>query len=305
MTWDYDLKRKLLGSNYNHDKPIKNILLAQDDKNYEDKTEDYFKYNRYKRGHLENYLIVEEAFRKLYASSSERKDIMNSFWTTYKFLLQFEYPDIFTPIGKIGSGIPFEKRNNDFREFEKMVSNREKYAPQKGFVPQEYIEYYKENFPKLKVIEREMKTRNKKNQDSIFGITWEEFLLDNFDYFDKVHNQEDLKTFAKRTHTIGNIDIVPKGFNAGRNNSDYWDWGLQAVKEFLDTISSLVWKTYIDVHQLNDYMGSSYVVKPFWENHLDSSDIIPKKRDDIIKFLETVNNNIENRGKKILLKIGE
>lgn len=290
ITWDFDLKRILLGNKYKEDNPILNILLAQNEVNHEDCCNDYPSSTIYKnkRGHLENYFLVEKVFQKKYGKSSQYKDIMNSFWHTYKFLLQFEYPDIFTPIGNIYDKKPLEKRNGDFKEFKDKPGERDHYAPFKKppILHEKYIEYYRKNFPKLKI---------KKDKN----LRWDEFLLDNFDYFDKVHNREDLKTFAKLTHTIGNIDIVPKGFNVGRNNYDYWDWGLQTLKE---SFSPSEWKKYIDNHELNDYVDN-YDVIPFWENHLDPSKIIPENSEDIIKFLKKVNSNIENRGKNIVKKL--
>ncbi|WP_426093968.1 hypothetical protein, partial [Escherichia coli] len=43
--------------------------------------------------------------------------------------------------------------------------------------------------------------------------TWNEFLLDNFTKFERVHQDPQLKRFAELTHSIGNITVVPLGFN--------------------------------------------------------------------------------------------
>lgn len=97
LKWDTDLKRILLGDKYDETNPIKNILMGKIDQNYMDNKNDYYNYSR---GHLENYQIVEDVFQKLTNHKDTGfKDIMNSFWITYKCLLQIEYPKIFKPFG--------------------------------------------------------------------------------------------------------------------------------------------------------------------------------------------------------------
>ena len=41
-------------------------------------------------------------FLKLTGKATVHKDIMNSFWTTYKIMLQLVYPDFFRPAEVIG-----------------------------------------------------------------------------------------------------------------------------------------------------------------------------------------------------------
>lgn len=99
---NYDFKKKLLGDLYSNENPIKNILLANEDINYCDKSDDYFNFNDFKRGHIENYKSIDDLFRKLFPNANtEYKDIMHSFWTIYKCYLQIIYPEIFTPEGTI------------------------------------------------------------------------------------------------------------------------------------------------------------------------------------------------------------
>ncbi|EIW2096634.1 hypothetical protein MBU60_002592 [Enterococcus faecalis] len=80
-----DLKKLLLGQEYDHQQPVKNILKA-----------------RTSNVHIEKYEVVEDVFLKLTGKATVHKDIMNSFWTTYKIMLQLVYPDFFRPAEVIG-----------------------------------------------------------------------------------------------------------------------------------------------------------------------------------------------------------
>ena len=80
-----DLKEVTFGSNMMTQQPVKNILKA-----------------RTSNVHIEKYEVVEDVFLKLTGKATVHKDIMNSFWTTYKIMLQLVYPDFFRPAEVIG-----------------------------------------------------------------------------------------------------------------------------------------------------------------------------------------------------------
>lgn len=308
LTWDYDFKKKLLGETVyvsNENESIKNILLAKNLSNYVDSEIDY---NNFYQGHIENYQVVEDVFKKVFQEANgSHKDVMNSFWTTYKFFLQIEYPDIFTPDGSLRNKAPL-KKNINLTVFK--VSNS--YPPFDSedyqVIHKKYICYYKEYFSHLIVEE---------------GYTWNQFLIENFDQFAKVHICPELVQFAKLTHSIGNIAVVPKGFNGSRYcpHYDYWDLSLNSLKKIYtgekesnsfsdNTVKSIKkymsayysWNSFIDSHFLNDYVDDNYNVLPFWENHFERTK--PIIREEIIRFLMKANFCIENRGKKILNQIG-
>ncbi len=90
LTWDYDFKKILLGDIVyvsNENEAIKNILLAKNFSNYVDSEIDY---NKYYQGHIENYQVVENVFKKVFQEGNgSHKDVMNSFWTT-EYCEQFE-----------------------------------------------------------------------------------------------------------------------------------------------------------------------------------------------------------------------
>lgn len=69
-------------------------------------------------------------------------------------------------------------------------------------------------------------------------ISWNKFGLQslikifiNFDEFSLVNENKDFQRFAELTHCLGNMIIVPEGFNGARNRCtrDYWDLSLFKV----------------------------------------------------------------------------
>lgn len=305
LTYDFDFKKILLGNQYCEKKEIKNVLLAKNAVNYVDS---YIDYNKYYSGHVENYQIVEEVFKKVFQNGDiNYKDIMNSFWTTYKFFLQIEYPNIFTPEGSLKNEIPLEKNTNLTNS---KVDNG--YPPFDSLkyqvIHKKYVSYYNTNYPKLVVED---------------GYTWNQFLIENYDQFLKVHDCPELAKFAKLTHTIGNIVAVPEGFNSARYFPylDYWDLSLDSLKKIFteenvcssfsdDVVNSIKksmvayssWEDFINFHYLNDYVDENYTIIPFWENHFIKLE--PSTREEIIDFLTKVNICIDKRGTRVLNQIG-
>jgi hypothetical protein len=309
--WDFDFKQKLLGNNYDNYNPIKNILLMK---------------NNPPGRHIENDPIVDTIFKKLFPQQDNKKsykDIMNSFWTTYKFHLQIEYPEIFTP-----GGICYnDKTTQEYKppDFASDPSARQKYPPydteEYMTIRSEYITHYESKFKgeinipnKTKIIIPGTK------RTLLINPTWCELLIENFDYFDKVHQCGELHKFAKLTHTIGNVLIVtapefkiPSNFNyitpGIKNSFDYCDLKLELLKKTLGTL----WKQFVDSHYLNDYVDENDNVIPLWKNHLVNSSLspknngnqIPKTSDQILEFLSNVNCRIEKRGKDIINKLCE
>lgn len=290
---DYDFKQILLGDSYDTLNPVKNILLAKNNNNYKDITTDYSldKRTSEKRGHIENYKLIEEVFQKLSLGNTDYKDIMNSFWTTYKCYLQIAYPIVFCPDGKEKDIFPLtisEETNAPSIAYPPHVSGKNKNISDK------YLKYYTEELAYLEFI------INKND-------TWLDFLMNNFDKFEKVHKYHHLERFANLTHTIGNIAVVPIGFNAGRAGYDYWDWGLEYLKEFLEPIDA--WSKYLEIHDYIPYVDvkKNNEIRPFWTNHLNTSKhnlyLLPKTEENIKDYLKFVNKCIEYRGIEIIKKI--
>lgn len=288
---NYDFKKKLLGDLYNNENPIKNILLAYEDINYRDKKQDYFNFNDFKRGHIENYKVIDDLFKKLFPSlNTEHKDIMNSFWTTYKCYLQIIYPEIFMPEGtiKYGDEVPLkipQKSDLNISTPNMSYSPFKEFNNNKGKIHKKYLSYYKKNYPFLKVYA---------------GMTWAKFLIENFEVFSKVHNSEELKKFAVLTHTIGNIAIVPKGFNTSRKFNDYWDMGLKLLQKDL---SPNEWEDYINMNFFNNYVDENNNIKQYFKISNKNDSYLPQNEEDIIRFLKNVNFCIETRGKDMMKEL--
>ena len=121
--------------------------------------------------------------------------------------------------------------------------------------------------------------------------TWNEFLLDNFTKFDRVHQDPQLKRFAELTHSIGNITVVPLGFNSGRSLSfkDYWDYSLEQLSIFLASFHS--WESYVHTYEMQPFLNEQY--QP--ENYMD-----PEIYDE---YLVQVNQRIEKRGQRIVNRL--
>ena len=303
ITATYDVKRILLGENisgkeigtyYDEDKPVLNILRAYNTQLYKDTSKDYVQSG--KRGHVEYYQSVQDIFGVVYGCAVDvPKDIMHSFWHTYKFALQFYYPDYFRP-------------NDDKLTTSKPLSNSfitppisKKIPPHKnGTLGDEYETYYKNS--------------NFEFKDAAANVDWITFLIENYDRFERVHDNPQFQEFARLTHTIGNVTIVPKGFNTTRGTYayDYWDYALASLKDSLSTIDGKLWRNYVTAYHYEEYVDTTtdYAVLPLWPNHLTNQHfktrydadqlLIPQNEKQIQTFLETVNKKIKNRGERIL-----
>lgn len=127
-----------------------------------------------------------------------------------------------------------------------------------------------------------------------------------------------LQTFAKLTHTIGNLVLVPKyikpytqgtqTFNQARASqcNDYFDLSLKWILKNDEP----VWDTntvnrYFDVFILRDYVTPANQIIPFTDTHKNiiyndaNNESRPKNREELIQLLDNINNKIINRGKKM------
>ncbi|QNG05335.1 hypothetical protein FQ488_06310 [Enterococcus hirae] len=211
--------------------------------------------------------------------------------------MQLERPDLFRPSGSLKEGnvIPLEKPD---KTNPPEIDNRfPPYDSDKYLViHKKYIKYYQHYFPEYLPNEVPKK------------YTWIDFLLYNNDKFSEVYDKyPKLKDFAKLTHSIGNIIVVPKGFNTGRGANDYGDFALKSLKTFLDSFNA--WEAYVTKFHLESFLNldenhsEKYSPISLWTGHLDGkASSLPKNRKEIDDFLENVTSSIEER-EKILLKI--
>jgi hypothetical protein len=248
--------------------------------------------------HIENGPIVKAILKKLFSNQDNNiryRDIMNSFWNTYKFFLQIEYPAIFPSIKYL---------KNKEAEYNRTPSTRKPplHSGNSAVIREEYIKYYNTgDFGK----EIEQKIKSISGQP-----VWCEFLLQNFDSFQRVHQCGNLQKFAKLTHTIGNILSVPKGFNVEKANKnyDYCDSGLELLKNEILACSGSFreWKCFVVLHYLDGYVDKDYDVIPLWEDHeLNNPFSLVQDSVQINKFLSNVNCRIINRGKYLIKNLCE
>lgn len=129
-----------------------------------------------------------------------------------------------------------------------------------------------------------------------------DFLIDNFDTFKEVHEQNNLlKQYAELTYTIGNFIAIPHMINTGRARpyEDYWDLTMHSLYEFLSPLKC--WEPFINYYLLDDYVNE-YTKKPiyYWAKHEENTR--HQTINEINEFLGEANENILQRGKKLVEK---
>lgn len=280
LSWNDDLKKIFLGERYDR-QAIKNILMVKASVRRKGQGVDYATESA-NREEFENYQVVQDVFKKLFGLSGHLDtDVMNSFWTTYKCLLQLNYPNVFTPEGstRADNFEPLRKHQGPLRA---EIGYPPFDSPDYLEIDPKYLTYFRENYPQFILTER---------------MIWPEFLMQNFNQFERVHGNIELMRFARLTHTIGNIVVVPKGFNSCRGGGDYWDLGLNELKLFLTTCGA--WDAFLEKHYLRDYVDDDDQVKTFWQQHLTERKL-PQTAAEIEQFLVNINYAIEHRGRDIL-----
>lgn len=266
--------------------------MAKEGKYYHDKEGKVIK------GHIEKYGVVHKVFEKLTDGKPiEHTDVLHSFWHTYKALMQLERPDLFRPSGtlKKEDEIPLEKPDNE--NLPEIDNRFPPHASDKySVIHKKYIEYYQHYFPEY--LPNEVPEK----------YTWIDFLLYNNDKFSEVYEKyPKLKDFAKLTHSIGNIIVVPKGFNTGRGANDYGDFALESLKTFLYSFNA--WENYVTKFYLESFLNvgenqrEEYSPISLWTGHLDGKKgSIPEENIEIEKFLKNVTSSIKKR-EEILLEV--
>lgn len=270
LPWDFDLKRVLLSA-YG-DNPIKESLKAKRFRKDEtaDSECDYRSKEAWRklRGHVETLDVVDKVFKGAFPDEDlTHKDVMHSFWNTYKYALQLAYPSVF--IGLKTYPGPHVRRAPFVRKMDVWFADNIKANTEAHGLELSYN-----------------------------SATWFDFLLENFDKFPLVNENKELQRFAQLTHTIGNITLVPKGFNAGRSCGDYWDYALRKMKAKMATESD--WLQYVNKHEMQRYITLEGDVIPFWENHFNV--LTPTNTEELFAFVALVNDGIEGRGKALIAR---
>lgn len=133
-----------------------------------------------------------------------------------------------------------------------------------------------------------------------------------------------LNKFASFTHNIGNFTLIPfkldsqdrlsfnqsRGFNGGSNYFvfDFFDLSLKLIKEKTD---DPLFKSYIDLFFLNDYVDENYNIKPLFSRHgqflqedrisLENPEkFLPQNEEELNELLDNILKLIQKRGQRIL-----
>ncbi len=114
--------------------------------------------------------------------------------------------------------------------------------------------------------------------------SWIGFLLKNFDKFNKVHENENLKEFAKLTHTVGNFIILPistSNWTKSEEVNDYMDLYLYKYKGWITKRYPEWAKTregFVERNKLGTYYIENDKVVEFWEGHLCGGEPLPENK---------------------------
>lgn len=127
-------------------------------------------------------------------------------------------------------------------------------------------------------------------------------------------SNEEINMFAQLTHTIGNMVLVPAGYNGYRGTKqylkDYFDLSLDNLlysrdkNHYLDGENEeRQQRKYVNTFFLWDYVDKNYEVRPLCNSHekkiqkktLDGTHVLPEK-EEIDDLCNNINNRIKRRG---------
>lgn len=154
-------------------------------------------------------------------------------------------------------------------------------------------------------------------------------LLDNYAAFKKIIIKNLSKEifdkfvlFAKLTHTIGNLVLVPKKiepythekqtFNMARASkwNDYFDLSLQWIlRNDEQSWNEETVNMYFDIFELRDYVTENNKIIPLIESHkkiingVENIESRPQDKLEIVQFLDNINNRIIKRGNILYTKL--
>ncbi|NLP52034.1 hypothetical protein [Bacillus sp. RO1] len=157
---------------------------------------------------------------------------------------------------------------------------------------------------------------NNKNKKYLLRYDW---LLSErvFNHYTEINNLPEVKRFATLTHTLGNMTLLPKGYNVGRATptKDYWDLTLISLQNFLGS----TFDNFVTDYHMQDFTADAI---EFWEGHSleyplpDSFDrnnvnkLNQAQKDEIVykrilEFMQKVNVRIEKRSKRLFIALKE
>lgn len=229
-------------------------------------------------------------------------DIMNSFWTTWRRVLELCFEEYFIK-NRVGISIQEEKLKYQFVLL--FGGLRRQFNPICGVTKQNLI-YHFQNTANNENIDVFIQTLLKKKEysDKAYNEVKYRWIIQNIEMIAEIIIEvagQDfynlLEEFALLIHTKGNLIATFKGYNQGRSlvTLDYMDLTLKTIRSVL---GENVFKDYVRRFFLEDYIDSDGNIKMFWEGHEFNRKQATNLR-EIRSFLEIVNQNIIKREKRM------
>lgn len=133
-----------------------------------------------------------------------------------------------------------------------------------------------------------------------WGAGRTDLLLENFTDFKEINEEAAIREFAYRTHTIGNMIVVPNGMNVARARigNDYWDITLEKFYANPDgtadpeLITAFQYMLNNNNMYLDDWLNGKEV-KMLPGHTVETA--LPQTLEDLFKLVEEINRRIASR----------
>lgn len=138
-----------------------------------------------------------------------------------------------------------------------------------------------------------------------------------FNHYAEINNHPEVKRFATLTHTLGNMTLLPKGYNVGRATptKDYWDLTLISLQDFLGSS----YDNFVTEYYMQDFTADTI---EFWDGHSfeyplpnsfskqEAHKLSQEEKSKIayiriVEFMQKVNVKIEKRSKRLFFALKE
>jgi hypothetical protein len=136
-----------------------------------------------------------------------------------------------------------------------------------------------------------------------------------FNHYAYINNHPEVKRFATLTHSLGNMTLIPRGYNVGRATStkDYWDLTLLSLRDFFGSS----FDNFVTDYYMQDFTVDTI---EFWEGHsfgyplpnsfskqeahkLSKEEKNKIVHNRIVEFMQKVNVKIEKRSKRLFIAL--
>lgn len=283
--WEYDFKREVFDSSLFNEDPVKRILEKDD-----------HQYKGY-RGETESSDLAQAIYRVLWGANYTSvvgegrdcdADVMNSFWTIFSNYVRAKGPSFFEPAEAIF--------NNETNKFPNKTGK------------------FRTDTEKNRLLLATYKPSGAKA-----GGNWHAVLLHEFDRPAFELNNPSLQRCAELTHTIGNLALVPKGYNSsprgkgtdegGLKHDDAHDtWAALLMGSSPNSLSNFSWISEDGTRVLNCASITEYCERFLMTDFYQAAYPYELTARGQADFLTKINTAIEERGqlmtRKLCLAVG-